>query len=104
MDRLASDVDPEARSLAFGIRVNDFGNGAVVFRHLAPCLSDPGTMCHTVSALLGRRIGRLHDPEVLFATPTTSYANVSMALSNNGVAVVLTVERGATIVEARTSP
>jgi hypothetical protein len=104
VDRLASDVDPETRSLAFGIRVNDSGNGAVAFRHLAPCLSDADTMCHTVSAVLGRRIGRLHDPEVLFATPTTSYESLSMALSDSGVAVVLTVERGATIIETRTSP
>ena len=102
--RLDSDVDPETRSLAFGTRVNDSGNGAVVFRHLAPCPSDPGTTCHAVSAVLGRRMGRLHDPEVLFATPTTSYESVSMGLSDSGVAVVLAVERGATTIETRTSP
>jgi hypothetical protein len=56
--RLATDVDPGVRSLAFGIRVNDLGQAAVTFRHLTPCPADPGTMCHTVSALRGR----LRDP------------------------------------------
>ena len=101
--RLASDVHPDARSLAFGIRVNDSGQGAVAFRHLAPCPSDPGTTCDTVSALLGRRIGRLHDPAALFSS-STSYESVTMALSDSGVAIVLTVERGATSIKTRTNP
>ncbi len=104
LHRLASDVDPDTRSLAFGIGVNDSGNGAVVFRHLAPCPSEQAAVCHTVSAVLGRRIGRLGGPEALFATPTTSYESVSTALSIDGVAVVLTVEGGATTIETRTSP
>jgi hypothetical protein len=60
-------------------------------------------MCHTVSALLGRRIGRLHDPEVVTASPT-SFESVTMALSASGGAIVLTVERGSTRIETRTSP
>ena len=104
LHRLASDVDPGGRALRFGVRVNDSGDGGVVLRHTAPCSSDPGTVCHTVSAALGSRIGRLHDPVVLFASPTTPYETVSMALSNSGVALVLAVERGATVIEARSNP
>jgi hypothetical protein len=100
--RLASDVDPEARSLAFETRVNDSGHRVVAFRHLAACPGDSGTACHTVSALLGRRIGRLHDPEVLFASPGRKFESVTTALSNGGAAIVLTVERGATSIETRT--
>lgn len=103
VDRLASDVDPGTRSLWFGLEVNDSGNGAVVFRHVAPCASDPDSTCHTVSAVLGRRIGRMRMPEALFATPSTSYESISMALSDSGVAVVLTVEQEGTVIETRDS-
>jgi hypothetical protein len=100
--RLASDVDPRARSLAFKIRVNDSGGGLVAFRHLAPCPGDPGTACHSVSALLGHRLGRLHDPEVLFARATRKFESVATALSDGGVALVLAVERLATRIATRT--
>lgn len=100
--RLAGDVDPGTRSLAFEIRVDDAGHGMVAFRHVAACPADPGTACPAVSALLGRRLGRLHDPEILFASAGRKFESVATALSAGGAATVLTVERGATRIATRT--
>ncbi len=100
--RLASNVDPDGRRLAFGVQVNDSGQAAVTFSQLTPCPSDPGTTCHTVSALRGR-IGRLHEPTALFRSQAR-YESVSTALSDSGVVIVLTLVEGLTRIESRTSP
>lgn len=101
-ERLATDIDPDSPSLRFGLRVNDSGQVAVTFRHIAPCLSDSATSCHTVSALRGT-IGRYRDPVVLFSS-ATPYETVAMALSDSGLGIVLSVESGSTEIRTRTSP
>lgn len=99
--QLASDVVPDAHSLAFSTRVSDTGHAAVALRHLAPCPSDPGTTCDTVSAGFSR-VRRLDHLEALSASPTP-YDVVTMALAESGLALVLTVEGGSTRIVTRTN-
>ncbi len=100
--RLVGDLDPGTGSLAFVSRVNEAGQAAVSYRHLAPCPGAPASTCTTVSAVRGM-VGRLRDPVDLFAAEP-GYETVSMALSDEGTALVLAVEQGSTDIETRTSP
>ena len=80
--------------------VNDFGRAALVFRHTAPCMTEPATSCHTVSAVRGV-VGRGYgDPVVLFDS-ATPYETVSLALSETGSSIVLTVVDGTTRIQTR---
>jgi hypothetical protein len=83
--------------------VNSSGRAALVFRHNAPCVTEPAISCHTVSAVrgvVGRRYG---DPVMLFSS-ATPYETVRLALSETGSSIVLTVVAGTTQVETRASP
>jgi hypothetical protein len=100
---LTRSIDPDSRSLRWDMVVNSSGRAALVFRHNAPCVTEPAISCHTVSAVrgvVGRRYG---DPVMLFSS-ATPYETVRLALSETGSSIVLTVVAGTTRVETRASP
>ncbi len=100
VQQLARNIDPDSRSLRWDMLVNDFGRAALAFRHTAPCMTEPATSCDTVSAVrgvVGRRYG---DPVVLFSS-APPYETVSLALSETGFSIVLTVVDGTTRIETR---
>jgi hypothetical protein len=102
VEPLARNIAPGSRSLRWGMLVNEFGRAVLAFRHSAACMTEPATSCPTVSAVrgvVGRRYG---DPVVLFHS-ATPYETVSLALSETGTSIVLTVD-GTTRIETRANP
>lgn len=101
--RLMTDVLPDAPQLAFGLRIADSGRAAVVLRHLAPCSTDPGATCDTVSATVKKRIRNLGEPEAVTESPAP-FDWVTMTLAEYRPAIVLTIEGGSTRIITRTRP
>lgn len=98
--RIARRLDPGGRTVGLDLRVGPEGTTALAFRHRTACPGDADATCHAVSAVVGRRLGRLSDPVPLTAG-TPAYESVDLALSDSGLAVVLSLPSGSSVITTR---